>query len=170
MESTFVVYIGIYKLLGIVATIIVGAWYLSGRLTKVETKVDGFDTRLTNFEGRMDNAFGSASPISLKPIGMKALEESGLKKWVDNNKEQLLAECEMKNTMKNQYDIQECSFKFFDSIDFADFDKQIKQSAFQYGWSIETIRRIGGIYFRDILLEKYHFKPEDLDKPHEKTE
>lgn len=151
-----------------IGLLVVGAWYLSGRLTRVETKVDGFDTRLTNFEGRLDNAYGSASPISLKPTGTKALEESGLKKWIDDNKEHLLSECESKNNMKNQYDIQECAFKFFDTVDFRDFNEKVKQHAFLYGWSVETMRRVGGIYFRDILLKKYKFKPEDLDKPNEK--
>ena len=167
IETTFIFNIGMYQLLGIVASIVIGAWYLSGRLARVETKVEGFDTRLTNFEGRLDNAFGSASPISLKPTGIKALEESGLKNWIDNKREKLVSECETKNIVKNQYDIQECAFKFFDSLDFGDFNDKIKQSAFQYGWSVETIRRIGGIYFRDILLEKHNFKPEDLDKPNE---
>ncbi len=159
-ESLTIIFSGIGLLVS-------GAWFLSSRLTRVETKVDGFDTRLTNFEGRFDNAFGSASPISLKPTGAKALEESGLKKWIDDNKERLVLDCENKNNLKNQYNIQECAFKFFDSVDFGDFNEKLKKSAFLYGWSIEIMRRIGGIYFRDILLKKNGFTPKDLDKPNE---
>lgn len=163
-ESVFNITIGVYKALGIVATIVAGTWYLSSRLTKVETKVENFDKRLTNIEGRMDSAFGSASPVSLRPAGIKAIENSGLKDWINKNKDQLMKECELKNKFKNQYDIQECAFRFFDDIDFGDFETQVKKSAFSYGWSEQVMRRIGGIYFRDILLEKYDFKPEDLDK------
>ena len=65
----------------------------------------------------------------------------------------------------NQYDIQTSAFNFFDKLDFGEFESKLKETSFQYGMSLEMLRRIGGIYFRDILLQKYNFKPEDLDKP-----
>lgn len=166
METTFVIYIGIFKTLGIIVTfvgsLLWGAWYIASRLTKVETKVEGFDTRLTNFEGKQSNVFASASPISLKPIGVEALEGSGLKKWIDDHKNELLTHCARLN---NPYDIQESVFKQFDQLDFGNFEAQLKQTAFSYGWSIETMRRVGGIYFRDVCLKEHGFTPEDLDKP-----
>ena len=67
--------------------------------------------------------------------------------------------------LTNQYDIQESAFECFDKLDFGEFEPKLKETAFKYGMSIETIRRIGGIYFRDFLLSENGFTPEDLDKP-----
>ncbi len=88
-----------------------------------------------------------------------------MKKWIDDRRDELLANCGYKNSMANPYDIQESAFKFLDQIDLGNFENKLKETAFQYGWSIETMRRIGGIYFRDLCLQAHGFKPEDLDQP-----
>jgi len=169
METNLIINIGIYKALGLMTSLILGAWYLSHRLTKVETKVDGFDTRLTNLNGRMDNAFSGASPLALLPKGNLILEDSGLKKYIDENREELLVQCKQKSSMNNPYDIQESAFKFFDGLEFKkEFETTLKSSAFKHGVSMDTIRRIGGIYFRDVCLNNSGFKLEDLDKPNAK--
>ena len=165
MEQNFVIYIGIWKALTIIASIVVGTWIASKKLARVETKVDMFETRLTGMEGRLDSAFSSASPIKLLPKGETILNDSGLKKYIDDRKDELLSKCKSTNEMKNQYDIQEAVFKLFDQLDFGEFEPTLKETAFKYGMGVETIKRIGGIYFRDICLDTYGFKPEDLDKP-----
>ena len=168
MEQDLVVYIGIYKALGIIATVIGGvawgAWYAASRLTRVETKVDGFENRLTNLEGRLDSAFASKSHINLLPKGQSILDDSGLKKYIDEKTNEFLEQCKSKHAMDNPYDIQEASFKFFDQLEFGDFEVLLKKSAFSHGVSMDTVRRIGGIYFRDICLANSGFKPEDIDK------
>jgi hypothetical protein len=163
METNIVIYIGIYKFIGTIGTLVVLTWWASHRLTKVETKVDMFETRLTGMEGRLDASFGSGSPLRLLTKGETILNESGLKKYIDDNKAKMLSDCQSGNTMTNQYDIQEAVFKFFDGYDFGDFESALKSSAFKYGVTLETIRRIAGIYFRDICLADHGFKPEDLD-------
>ncbi|OHA23889.1 MAG: hypothetical protein A3B11_02005 [Candidatus Taylorbacteria bacterium RIFCSPLOWO2_01_FULL_44_26] len=165
METDIIINIGIYKTLGIISTLVVGAWYASHRLTKVETEVNGFDKRLTGLEGRMDGAFSSASPIALLEKGKDILIGSGLKDYIDKNKDILISQCRSKNGMSNPYDIQTASFKFFDEMDFGDFDQKLKEAAYRYGIGMDVVRRIGGIYFRDICLNLYNFRPEDLDKP-----
>lgn len=166
METTLVINIGIYKTLTLLASLILGAWYLSHRLTKIETKVDGFENRLTNLSGRMDKAFDSGSPITLLPKGKIILEDSGMKKYIDDHKDELLAQCKTKSSMSTPYDIQEASFKVFDELNFGnEFETMLKSSAFKHGVNMDTIRRVGGIYFRDICLNTSGFKLEDLDKP-----
>lgn len=54
METDIIINIGIYKTLGLICTLIAGAWYASHRFTKVEMEIRGFDKRLTWLEGRMD--------------------------------------------------------------------------------------------------------------------
>lgn len=169
MEQNIVIYIGIFKALGIIGTIIasvaIGVWRASSRLTKVETKVDIFENRLTNLEGRLDSAFAGGSPVALLPKGQMILDDSGLKKYIDEKKDDLLTRCKSRNMMMNPYDIQDSAFKFFDQLNFGDFETTLKSSAFKHGVSMDTVRRIGGIYFRDLCLAAHDFKPEDLDKP-----
>lgn len=166
METTFVIYIGIYKLLGLVVSLILGTWYLSHRLTKVETTVNLFGARLTTIEGRIDSSFAGASPMRLLERGEKILNDSGLKKYLDDNKKSLIASCDDKGSMTNPYDIQTSAFKFMESYDFGnEMEDSIKKTAFDYGTNLSTVRRIAGIYFRDFCLEAHGFKPEELDTP-----
>jgi hypothetical protein len=173
MVQNFVINIGIYKLLTLLVALITGAWYLSYRLTRVETKVEdfgniisGFDGRLINLSGRMDKAYSSSSPISLLPKGITILEDSGLKKFIDEKKDELLSTCKQQSVMTNPYDIQQAAFKFFDEFKFdKEIEDSLKLSAYKHGVSMDTIRRTGGIYFRDICLSNAGFKIEDLDTP-----
>lgn len=121
--------------------------------------------RFFSLEGKFSNTFANASPIALLPKGKEILEKSRLKDYIDQNKDKFIGQCCKKDQVLTQYEIQEIAFKFFDQLDFGEFETKIKEISFNNGMSVETIKRIGGIYFRDILLEKHHFKPEDLDKP-----
>ena len=120
--------------------------------------------RFSALEGKMSGFFATASPVSLLPKGVKIIEKSGLKKYIDDHKDDFMKQC-CGDKPTNQYDIQTSAFNFFDKLDFGEFESKLKETSFQYGMSLEMLRRIGGIYFRDILLQKYNFKPEDLDKP-----
>lgn len=169
MQQTLAIYVTTGTAVTIVWSVIVAialaAWWLSHRLTKMETKVDMFEGRLTSMDGRIDNAMGHGSPIKLLQRGEIILEGSGFKKYIDDNQNELLDKCCTDTKLNNQYDIQEAVFKFFDTHNFGDFENKIKNAAFNYGSSIEVVRRIGGIYFRDICLGKHGYSPEDLDKP-----
>src|SRR3990167_4060439 len=125
-----------FMVFAVCVAIVSGAWWLASRLSRIETKVEGFETRLTTWEGRQAQAFASASPIALKPVGTRALEGSGLKTWVDERQAQLLEGCVKNNTMANPYDIQEGAFKFMDNLDYGDFEDSLKKAAYNYGWSV----------------------------------
>ena len=118
-----------------------------------------------NLEGRFSNAFANASPIALLPKGQEILLSSGLKTYIDAHKHELIQQCCKDHKNLTQYDIQELAFTFFEQLNFGEFEVALKEVSFTNGMSIETIKRIGAIYFRDILLQKYSFSPEDLDKP-----
>jgi hypothetical protein len=160
MESTeLIIKIGIFETLGIIVTVcgsIVGAaWYASGKFSRTETSIEGLDTRLTNIESYINDVTKTASPISLTEKGNKALQDSGLKDFIDKNKEAFILECQKNHNMKSDYDIQISAFKYFDNIFFGDeFDKKIKDYAFNNGLNMDVMRRIGGIYYRDICLEE----------------
>jgi hypothetical protein len=152
--------------LGIIAALIGVAWYSGSRFSALDTSVSWIKDSITKLEGRMDNAFASGSPVKLLSKGVEILNESGMKDYIESRKKDLVEKCEFnKKGLTNQYDIQEKSFECFDKLDFGSFNEKLKETSFKYGMSIETIRRIGGIYFRDILLSENGFTPEDLDKP-----
>lgn len=155
--------------LGIMGGLIGIAWYSNGRFTKLETDTEWIKDLLKslkiNTEGKLNNSFGEGSPIRLFPKGDLILNDSGLKKYIDENKQLLLLNCKSESAMDNQYDIQESVFNYFDKYDFGDFEQSLKTAAFNFGVSLETVKRIGGIYFRDICLAEHGFKPEDLDVP-----
>jgi hypothetical protein len=151
--------------LGVIGFLVLLAWKAGSRFTAIETSITWIKESITKLEGRMDNAFGSTSPVKLLPKGVDVLEKSGLKEFIDKNKDSLTKKCKMMKSLVNQYDIQETAFECFDTLDFGDFEPKLKETSYNYGMSIETIRRIGGIYFRDILLSENKFTPEDLDKP-----
>ena len=132
---------------------------------KIEPDLKDVRERFAALEGSLGKTFASASPVKLLARGEQILKESGLKKYIDENQKTLLEQFKSACITKNQYDIQDQSFRFFDELDFGIFDDQIKKTAFDYGMNIATIRRIGGIYFRDIALLEAGFKPEDLDSP-----
>ncbi len=164
MEQNIVIYIGLYKALGIIGSAIVsiayGSWAAATRLSKVETEIEAFESRLTNVEGRLDGAFSSRSPLALLPRGQAVLEESGLKKYIEEHKEDLLRRCRAENAMSVPYDIQESAFRFFTTHRFGGYEEVLKGSAFRHGISMNAIRRIAGIYFRDICLEASGYKRE----------
>lgn len=157
--------IGWEYFLGIITALIGVAWFSNGKFTALETSITWIKDNITKLEGRMDNAFGSSSPVKLLSRGIEVLEGSGLKEYINANKDDIMSNCKLKNNPTNQYDIQESAFECFDKLDFGEFEPKLKEASYRYGMSIETIRRIGGIYFRDILLSKNGFTPEDLDKP-----
>lgn len=150
--------------LGIIGTLITIAFIAGGKFSKLETSISWIKETVTKLEGRMDNAFGSASPVKLMEKGLDVLNSSGLKEYIDKNQDALISNCGL-TKLHNQYDIQEKAFNCLDRFDFGDFENKLKKVSFERGMSIEIIRRIGGIYFRDILLAKNGFAPEDLDKP-----
>ena len=168
------VYIGGWEVFVLAVSFIIplvtATWFIGTRLSAVTTTVEGLERRFTNLEGRMDNSFAASSPISLLEKGQKILQDSGLKEFVDENKDSLSESCNSRMKMKNPYDIQIAAFNFFDDYKFEEsFEQQLKTTSFNYGVTMSSVRRIAGIYFRDVCLSQKGFRPEDLDKHHTKA-
>ena len=154
--------------LGIMGALIGFAWYSGSRFGVLETDMKWVKDRLNdikiNTENQLIGAFARQSPVSLTDIGKRTLDESGLKKWIDDNKDNLLSFCDEKKTT-NPYEVQEHIFKQFDTLKFDDtFGDKLKQFAFDKGFSMSILRRVGAIHFRDVCLENFKMKVEDIDK------
>lgn len=157
--------IGWEYFLGIIAALIGVAWYSNGRFTKLETIVELIQKALNiGFDNEKVKAFGQHSPVNLTEVGKKLLNESGIKDYLDSTKDEYLSLCKSKKET-NPYEVQSYIFELFDKMIFpADIDEKIKKYAFDKGISVDILRRIGAIYFRDICLADFGMKKEDVDK------
>lgn len=121
--------------------------------------------RFFALEGRATGYFQTASPVVLMNSGKTVLKDSGLEKYINDNVEMLLKEACKEKHLKNPYDVQKTVFNFFDDYQFSEsFFDELKRYAYGKGVDINTLRRIGAIYFRDICLNHHKMTPEDIDK------
>lgn len=160
--------------LGIMAGLIVIAWYGGSRLTGVEKDVswlkktvDKIDNKVSELSIKFGNEekklFNSSSPIQLTPKGDVILRESGLRAYLDNIKSNLLRACEDKRD-SNPYEVQQCIFDLFDSMQFdPEFNNELKKYAYESGIEMDILRRVGAIYFRDLCLVHFGMNVSDID-------
>jgi len=153
--------------LGIVGSLILIAWKGSARLSALETSMEWVKSTLNDLKVAVDNAprqvFGVGSPIDLKPVGMKWLIDSGLKGYIDSNKDQLLDRCEVKKST-NPYEVQKYVFAMLDALEFAaEVDDRVKKFAYEQGTTLAILRRVGAIYLRNLCLERFVMKQEGID-------
>lgn len=171
--------------LGILGSLIYMAWQASSRFTKLETdmtwvkdvvkKIDENTTKKiddlskdvnelrVSAENKKTPLFASQSPVRLTPNGEKVLNESGLREYIDTHSD-LISKCK-DSKLNNAYEVQIFAFDLFDALDFdKEFDLRIKQYAFDHGISIDIIKRVGALYFRDLCLKEMEMPVADIDK------
>jgi len=120
--------------------------------------------RLSLWEGKTAGLYQAQSPISLTEQGRAYLHQSGLKTFIDEHREALMQQVDHDSSMQSPYDVQQISFEFFDELDLPDsLEKRAKNFAYNHGISMDALRRIGGIYFRDLCLVAHNFKVDDID-------
>jgi hypothetical protein len=52
----------------------------------------------------------------------------------------------------------------FDTLTFPqEIDDRIKEFAFEKGTTMAIMRRVGGIYFRDVCLDEFKMNPDEID-------
>ena len=163
-----IIHIGWEYFLGIVFALLAVAWYSNGRFTALETSMQWVKDTLNELKVTSDNAskpvFITQSPVNLNPIGESWLIESGLKEYIDKNRDYFLGQCEEEKD-KNPYEVQKHAFKIFDGMSFdSELDDKLKKFAYEKGTSMAIVRRVGGIYLRNLCLEKFGMNKDDIDK------
>jgi len=154
-------------------TIIVSSIFMGKKLNALDTvesdikemKPDLKDVRerVAGLEGKTAGLFRNNSPISLTKSGERFLQESGLKEFIDTNKETLLTACDYDQNMKTPYDVQQAAFDFFENFEFPDeINNQLKTYAYNQGVSMSTLRRVAAIYFRDLCLKELNLQAQDI--------
>lgn len=154
--------------LGFIGILLVIAWKGSGRFSALETSMEWVKEILKDLQTKIDNsakpAFGSSSPVNLNPTGDSWIKESGLKNYIDSNKDYFIKLCEDKKDT-NPYEVQKYTFKVFDELNFDPaFEDKLKKFVYEKGTTINVMRRIGGIYLRNLCLEHFKMNREDIDK------
>jgi hypothetical protein len=164
----FTLNIGWEYFLGILGGLIAIAWYTNGRFTALETSMEWVKDTLRELKISADNAdnkaFSSLSPVNLTEIGEQWITESGLKDYIERNKDFYIENCaEKKDT--NPYEVQKHIFSLFDEVTFEPaFEDKLKKFAFDHGTTMAVLRRIGGIYLRNICLASFGMNTEDIDR------
>ena len=158
--------------LGIIITIsgslIMIAWNTGSRFTALETSMEWVKGILKEVKLASDNAatpaFAAHSPINLNALGDKFLNESGLKNYIDTNKDFLLNQCR-DHGVENPYEVQQHAFKLMDGYKFDEaFYQNLQKFAFEKGTTIDVLRRVGGIYLRNVCLDSLGMNRADIDK------
>ena len=161
--------------LGIMGVLLLIAWNASGKFSKLETDMTWVkkdmgwikktlnELKLGN-DNKSTSAFMAHSPVSLTDKGISILNESGMKAFVDTSESILSKKC-LACSSKNPYQIQQHIFDLFDSLKFPEKEfAEFQHFAFEKGISIEIIRRVGAIYYRDIFLKNNGHDRSDIDK------
>jgi hypothetical protein len=130
---------------------------------ELKTDVKDVRERFAALEGKTSGLYQAHSPISLTKSGDNTLTESGMKEYIDQNKQILIDACDAGADMRTPYDVQEYVFDFFDSHEFPqEVEDQLKTYAFNQGMNMDVLRRVGAIYLRDIALEQKGFDAKDI--------
>lgn len=123
-------------------------------------------------DGKTARLFETKSPIRLQERGIEILNESGLKKYIDENKSNLVGLCRNQKT-KNPYDLQIAIFDLLDDFEFPkNKDDEFKIFAYNNGISMDMLKRVGAIYLRDVCFEEMKINVGEIDRhnPNNKSE
>src|ERR1700722_10784683 len=140
--------------LGVLGSLVVVAYYASGRFTRLESDVQWLTDVVRDLTIRAENIstklFAASSPVSLTFAGQRHLEESGLRSYIDRRKDELVGR--LRGIPRfDVYRVQDAAFRLFAQIRFDDpFDRRLNKFAFESGISTDLLRRLGAIYLRDL--------------------
>jgi hypothetical protein len=144
--------------LGILGSIIALAYYTNGRFTRLETNFEWLSDAIRDLTVKAENisskVIAASSPVSLTGAGLRSLEDSGLKSYIDARKRDLVNQLRV-TAIFDLYGVEESAFRLFAHISFDDgFARRLKKYAFESGHSTDLLRRIGAIYLRDVALKR----------------
>lgn len=171
----------ISSLIGAVSPILVGAWWLRGKIdnlhqiskdiSKLETSSKAFEERFNSLHSEFSALKGgidrdrehysglvkAKSPLSLTERGLKVLEESGGKKYIDENKDALIKLINDEGP-RTSLDIQELSKKVIELRKEDEKFIPIKEYVYSKGLIFDHVIMALSIYLRDLALAEWSSK------------
>lgn len=151
--DTLVINVNWQYFLGIIGALIAIAYYAQGRFTSLETDVVWLKDTVNELTIRAENVraklFKSSSPVSLTAAGYVALKGSGLRSYIDANRNALLGS--LNKVKDDPYELQRRAFRILAVLPLEDpVAHHLHRFAFSHDVSPDLLRRIGAIYLRDI--------------------
>lgn len=146
--------------LGIIGALLGIAWYSSSRFTALETSMQWVIRRLDYIdeEEKISEFAPPGSPRQLNERGLKILNESGVRRFVDEKKDELLEKIRAQ-TFTNPYDAERYVLDTMRSAPkaYPEIIDDIKTAAFQAGTDVDSVLLVGGFYLRDLIFPELGF-------------
>lgn len=126
---------------------------------KIDTLILSFNRLISKLEGVKnlsgldDIYFKTSSPKNLTEVGIKMLNESGLKDFIDANKDELIKKVES-NKPQTNYDIEQSAINAMLPLAGDTRLNKIKEYVFQNGKDLTMMLIASGIYLRDLIISK----------------
>jgi hypothetical protein len=108
---------------------------------------------IKNISGLGDIYFKTASPNTLTEIGVKMLNDSGLRNFIDTNKTELIKKAKEHKSPTN-YDIEQISRDIMLSLRDDPRINTTKEYAFQNGKDLTLMLMASGLYLRDLVISE----------------
>ena len=164
--------IGIPAILG--CAILIGRKFqciddLEKQTEKIETKTDKLTETINYIKGKIETNWReelapASSPMQLNERGEKILKKSGIKEIIDKRLDEFFSAVEKKNP-RNAYWVQENAINTIYKLrKEPEILPKLEESAYQAGSDVDAVLFVGGIYLRNIILSKFKFKFEEIDK------
>lgn len=138
------------------------------RLPVVETSMEWVKKSIEGLGKviKKDEVAPANSPRKLNERGKKILNESGVKGFVDDKKEELFARIHQ-HTFTNPYDAEKCVLEVMQEVPkyYPEVIENMKNGAFRTGADIETVLLVGGFYLRDLIFPELGFSVDDIVEP-----
>jgi len=109
--------------------------------------------KLKTLSGLDDLYYKTSSPRALTENGMRMIEESGLKEFIDNNTDELFKKIEATKPGTN-YDIEQLSMDIMLMHSGDNRINKAKEIAYQRGTDLNLMLLASGLYLRDLYLSK----------------
>lgn len=183
MDEKTLVTIGLFVINAIIAAA-VGWGAASRKIGTYQNKVDNLETTIGKDEhGGLRKTVGDIhgkviacetrleergpltkreSPVSLTERGSAFLEDSGGKKFVDDNFGELLASVEVMEP-KTAYDVQEDAKKVVRALEDDQRLNPIKEFLFKDGSTLDDVFEVMAVYLRNKVLAHKNWNVEDID-------
>lgn len=132
------------------------------RIRNLDRKIIACETRLEERKDIGAYLQKRKSPISLSSKGKELLEKSEGKKFIDDDKKNLIKKIKDRNP-KSPYDVQELAKEIVSSLKNEEKFTPLKNYAFKEGLSLDVIITVMSVYLRDLAIPEFGYKIEDIN-------
>lgn len=134
----------------------------------LESTLERIDKHIDKLESKLDATLISAisksnSPRELNDVGKKLVQDSGIAKIVEENKEWIFEQVK-KQSPQNSYRAEQFIIAAVEQLGTQpNLINKIEESAYQTGQLKEIILLAGALFIRDEILKRFNMNSKDID-------